>query len=99
MRGGSGKAVKYTQTACSKSSKAKKAYGQRTAASPLKRSKINVPPISGASVVPKELKACARFKRLLAVSAGPMMATNGLAAICSKVNPSPSTNSATRYRP
>ena len=40
--------------------------------------KMNKPPTYGAIVVPNELKACARFKRLDAVFAGPNTATYGI---------------------
>src|SRR5260221_11613176 len=50
----------------------------------------------GASVVPSELKACVRFKRLEAVRGGPRIATYGFAEVCSMVIPAASTISAVR---
>jgi exodeoxyribonuclease VII small subunit len=47
-------------------------------------------------VVPSELNACVRFKRLDAVSGGPRTATYGFAATCSAVMPAASTISAPR---
>src|ERR1700686_5487380 len=53
-------------------------------------------PNLGASVVPSELKACVRFKRLEAVRGGPRIATYGLAEVCSAVIPAASTINAVR---
>ena len=47
-------------------------------------------------VVPSELKACVRFRRLEAVRAGPSTVTYGLAATCSAVTPAARTISAAR---
>ncbi len=55
-----------------------------------------MPPREGAIVVPSELKACARFRRLDAVSGGPSTATYGLAATCKAVIPAARTINAPR---
>ena len=41
-----------------------------------------MPPSFGPIVVPRELNACARFRRLAAVFSGPRMATYGFADTC-----------------
>ena len=53
-------------------------------------------PNRGASVVPNELKACVRFKRLEAVRGGPRIATYGLAEVCRMVMPAARTINAIR---
>src|SRR5205823_677791 len=53
-------------------------------------------PNRGASVVPSELKAWVRFKRLDAVRGGPRMATYGFAEVCKTVIPAASTINAVR---
>src|SRR6478672_7749135 len=53
-------------------------------------------PNRGASVVPSELKACVRFRRLEAVRGGPRIATYGFAEVCSMVMPAASTIKAVR---
>ena len=58
--------------------------------------RIRSPPTYGAIVVPSELKAWVRFRRLEAVRAGPSTVTYGLAATCSTVTPAASTISAAR---
>ena len=58
--------------------------------------RINRLPRYGAMVVPSELNACVRFKRLDAVSGGPRTATYGFAATCNAVMPAASTISAPR---
>src|SRR5690554_1697299 len=63
-----------------------------------KNSKIKNPPTIGAIVVPSELKACERFKRLDAPSGGPNKDAYGFAVICNNVNPRPSTNKAPKNR-
>src|SRR5712672_1286520 len=60
--------------------------------------RISQLPNHGASVVPSELKACVRFKRLEAVRGGPRIATYGFAEVCSMVIPAASTISAVRNR-
>jgi hypothetical protein len=56
----------------------------------------STPPRYGASVVPTELNACARFSRAGEVADGPSCATNGLADTCSIVTPPASTQMAPR---
>src|SRR5450432_232530 len=63
-----------------------------TAAAP----RIRRLPNFGATVVPRELKACVRLSRLDAVSAGPRMATYGLADVCKTVMPAARTINAVR---
>src|ERR1700743_1202014 len=58
--------------------------------------RINRLPNFGAIVVPKELNACVRFKRLEAVRGGPRTVTYGLAEVCSTVMPAARTISAAR---
>ena len=58
--------------------------------------KISLPPRYGPMVVPSELNACDKFKRLEAVSGGPSTATYGFAATCRAVIPPASTISAPR---
>src|SRR5882724_11782357 len=58
--------------------------------------RISQLPNHGASVVPSELKACVRFRRLEAVRGGPRIATYGFADVCSMVIPAASTISAVR---
>src|SRR5215467_12427061 len=58
--------------------------------------RISQLPNHGASVVPSELKACVRFKRLDAVRGGPRIATYGLAEVCRMVIPAASTINAVR---
>src|SRR5438270_9298806 len=58
--------------------------------------RISQLPNRGASVVPRELKACAKFKRLEAVRGGPRIATYGFAEVCNIVMPAASTISAVR---
>src|ERR1700730_7290960 len=53
-------------------------------------------PRGGAIVVPSELNAWVKFKRLEAVSGGPSTATYGLAATCSAVIPAARTINAVR---
>src|SRR6476620_10855070 len=58
--------------------------------------KINNPPRYGPMVVPKELKACARFSLLEAVSGGPNTETYTFAATCNAVIPAANTINAPR---
>src|SRR5579859_7895582 len=58
--------------------------------------RISQLPNRGASVVPKELKAWVKFKRLEAVRGGPRIATYGLAEVCKMVMPAASTIRAVR---
>ena len=53
-------------------------------------------PTVGKMVVPSELNACAKVRRLLAVEARPNMDTKGLATTCTVVIPAASTNSANK---
>ena len=53
-------------------------------------------PSQGPTVVPSELKACDRFRRLEAPLGLPSSATSGLAATCSRVTPEAMTNRAIR---
>src|ERR1700727_305877 len=64
----------------------------RTSAAP----RMSQLPNFGASVVPRELKACVKFKRLEAVRGGPRIATYGLAEVCKTVMPAASTIRALR---
>jgi hypothetical protein len=50
-------------------------------------------------VVPRELNACAKVSRLLAVRAGPNMEINGFATTWTVVMPAANTNRASRNRP
>ncbi len=50
-------------------------------------------------VVPSELKACAKVKRLLAVAGFPSMEISGLATTCTVVMPAARTNNASRNKP
>ena len=49
--------------------------------------------------MPRELNACAKVKRLLAVAGGPSMEISGLATTCTVVMPAASTNRASRNNP
>src|ERR1700730_12435835 len=60
--------------------------------------KMNRLPSNGAMVVPRELNAWARFKRLAAVFGGPRTATYGFAETCKTVIPAASTISAARNK-
>src|SRR5580704_12070730 len=58
--------------------------------------KIRRLPNQGASVVPRELKACVKFRRLDAVLSGPKTATYGFADTCKMVIPAASIINAVR---
>jgi hypothetical protein len=58
--------------------------------------RIRKPPIFGAMVVPSELKAWVRSRRLEAVSGLPSRSTQGLADTCRPVMPAAITSSAVR---
>ena len=60
--------------------------------------KMIMEPTYGKRVVPSELNACAKVKRLLAVAGGPSMLISGLATTCTVVMPAARTNSASRKK-
>src|ERR1700692_4154526 len=60
---------------------------------------MRIDPTYGNMVVPSELNACAKVKRLLAVRAGPSIEIKGFETTWTVVMPEASTNKATKNKP